>query len=96
MSLILPFHLCRACHDKAGSWSLKRRGRDCQLGGCFGCGREVMLFCFAPERVPTGRKVTKPPPEAITASVDIPSRQIKDWPAGIWFGSRPEVIIKER
>lgn len=70
------------------------------LGGCFGCGRQDMLFCFAPERparTTPVRSVTKPPETAITASVDIPSRMLpgKAWPTGLDYGDSASQALGE-
>lgn len=91
MTPSLPFHVCRRCHQRAGTWRAERKGRDSYVGACFECSEVRALFLFAPEKQKRSgppRKLTRPPLDAITATADIPSKLIKPWPDGIRFADK--------
>lgn len=97
MNLALPFHQCRSCHKRAGSWCSGRHTKDTVRGVCFSCQQEGLLFSFeAMEKAMevAERQRRQRSPQAIGPNADKPSRQLKDWPAGLWYGSTPVVIIK--
>lgn len=91
MTPSLPFHVCRRCHQRAGTWRQERKGRTSYIDACIECGEVRAVFLFPPEkpqRMGAPRKLTRPPIDAITASADIPSRQIRDWPKNLVFADK--------